>query len=128
MLCRTKGFWRASINPETDTLLSWPIIFSIFRWGGWCVCDGAHWLEVMKNRCAIGDPAQCSPRFENREGMRRQRGRPSEAWTGHPVAFENGLRQGGHPPGGGSVRVRVVDMVISCASDQCGSSQAFRWV
>ena len=41
MLCRTKGFWRASINPETDTLLSWPIIFP-FSGGAGGVSVMAH--------------------------------------------------------------------------------------
>jgi hypothetical protein len=88
MLCPTIGLWRALTTPETDTLLPWAIIFlSIFRYGGWSVCDGAHWLDVMKNRWWISDPAQCSPRLENREGMQRQRARPSKAWTGQPFGL-----------------------------------------
>jgi hypothetical protein len=50
MLGLTQGLWGASTTPATNTLLAWPIIsLSIFRYGGWCVCDGAHWLNVMKD-------------------------------------------------------------------------------
>jgi hypothetical protein len=51
MLCVTKGLWRASTAPEDGHSSAFADhVVSIFRDGGWCVCDGAHWLDVMKKR------------------------------------------------------------------------------
>jgi len=35
---------------KVDTVMPWPImLFSFSGMAGRCVCDGAHWLDVMKN-------------------------------------------------------------------------------
>ena len=52
-------------------------VSSIFRHGGRCVCDGAHWLDVMKNRVGLGKST--SPprrRKRDRSGARIIKGRP----------------------------------------------------
>ncbi len=48
ILCLTKGFCATSTTFEKDILLPWPNQISIFGHGEWDVCDGGHWLDVMK--------------------------------------------------------------------------------
>jgi len=47
----TKGLWRASIGAGDGhgSAFADHVVF-IFRDGEWIVCDGAHWLDVMKSR------------------------------------------------------------------------------
>jgi hypothetical protein len=45
---------------ETDTLLSLADQIFIFGHGEWDVCEGGHWLDVMKNGWPIKKFAACS--------------------------------------------------------------------